>query len=70
VSNAISIDPNILSGTPVFPGSRVPIRALWDFLEDGATIDEFLESYDWITREQVMAVLEDSFSVLVRTDAA
>ncbi|MEA2552945.1 MAG: hypothetical protein QOJ65_1121 [Fimbriimonadaceae bacterium] len=67
---AISINPDIMSGTPVFPGTRVPVRVLWDFIEDGATVDEFLQSYDWISREMVIRVLESSYSNLVKPDEA
>ena len=51
-------DPEILSGTPVFTGTRVPVDALIDFLEGGDTIEDFLENYPGVSREQVFAFLE------------
>jgi uncharacterized protein (DUF433 family) len=51
-------DPDILGGTPVFRGTRVPLKNLFDYLETGETIEAFLHSFSTVTREQVMAVLE------------
>ena len=51
-------DPDILSGTPVFCGTRVPVKNLTDCLEAGDTIDRFLDSYPSVTREQATAFLE------------
>ncbi|MBP6431339.1 MAG: DUF433 domain-containing protein [Ferruginibacter sp.] len=56
----INIDPEILGGTPVFFGTRVPIKNLFDYLETGETIELFLEDFDGITKEQVLKVLEMS----------
>jgi uncharacterized protein (DUF433 family) len=53
----VTIDPDILGGTPVFRGTRVPIKYLFDFLEIGDTIDEFLENYPTVKREQVVSLL-------------
>jgi uncharacterized protein (DUF433 family) len=53
-------DPEILGGTPVFAGTRVPVDALIDFLEGGDTIEHFLENYPGVTREQVFAFLEEA----------
>jgi len=50
--------PEIMSGTPVFVGTRVPVQALLDFLEEGDTIDSFLDGFPTVTREQVVAFLE------------
>jgi uncharacterized protein (DUF433 family) len=50
-------DPDILGGTPVFVGTRVPIRALLDYLEAGDPLDEFLEDFPGVTREQAVAAL-------------
>jgi uncharacterized protein (DUF433 family) len=47
--------PEIMSGTPVFVGTRVPVQALLDHLEEGDSIDSFLESYPTVTREQAIA---------------
>jgi uncharacterized protein (DUF433 family) len=58
-------DPEILGGTPVFAGTRVPVDALIDFLEGGETIEDFLENYPGVTREQVFAFLEEASRALV-----
>ncbi len=58
-NSVIEINPNKVSGTPVFAGTRgVPIENLFDYLEDGAGLDDFLEGFPPVTREQVVAVLE------------
>ena len=54
----IRTDPDILGGTPVFAGTRVPIGALLDYLEAGDTLNEFLDHFPTVTREQAIAVLE------------
>ena len=56
----INIDPEILGGTPVFFGTRVPIKNLFDYLETGDTIDIFLEDFEGVSRHQVVKVLEMS----------
>ena len=52
--------PAILGGTPVFVGTRVPIRSLFDHLEAGESIDDFLEGFPSVKREQVIALLKAS----------
>ena len=59
-------DPEILGGTPVFSGTRVPIRNLFDYLEAGDTLDSFLDDFPSVTREQAVAVLEAAQEGLVR----
>lgn len=54
----IHIDPEILGGTPVFVGTRVPFRNLIDYLERNHSLDEFLDSFPTVSREQVVAALE------------
>jgi uncharacterized protein (DUF433 family) len=56
----ININPEILGGTPVFYGTRVPIKNLFDYLETGETIDEFLSDFEGVQREQVVKLLEMS----------
>ena len=56
----INIDPEILGGTPVFYGTRVPIKNLFDYLETGDSIDTFLEDFEGVQKEQVIKVLEMS----------
>jgi uncharacterized protein (DUF433 family) len=51
-------DLEILGGTPVFVGTRVPVKSLYDYLEAGDSLDEFLESFPSVTREQAIAALE------------
>lgn len=58
-------DPDILGGTPVFVGTRVPVDALIDFLEGGETIEYFLENYPGVSREQVFAFLEEASRALL-----
>ena len=58
-------DPEILGGTPVFVGTRVPVQALLDFLEGGDTIEEFLDNYPDVSREQAVAFLEEAGRALV-----
>ena len=55
----IHSDPEILGGTMVFIGTRVPVQSLFDHLEAGDSIDDFLEGFPSVRREQVLAVLEE-----------
>jgi uncharacterized protein (DUF433 family) len=59
-SRVINIDPEILGGTPVFFGTRVPIKNLFDYLETGETIENFLEDFEGVSRNQVIRILEIS----------
>jgi uncharacterized protein (DUF433 family) len=54
----INIDHEILGGTPVFSGTRVPIKNLFDYLETGETIETFLDDFDTVHKEQVVKVLD------------
>jgi len=56
----VSCDPEVLGGAPVFSGTRVPVQTLVDYLEAGDSIDEFLEGFPSVTREQVIAFLEEA----------
>jgi len=58
-------DPGILGGVPVFRGTRVPIQSLFDHLEAGDSIDDFLEGFPSVKRQQVIALLEHSRQQLV-----
>jgi uncharacterized protein (DUF433 family) len=58
----INIDPEIMSGTPVFAGTRVPIEALIQNLAAGVSLDEFLDNFPTVTREQALAILDSSSS--------
>ena len=57
MNRIITIDPEIQSGEPVFSGTRVPIKNLFDYLKGGDTIDEFLEGFPSVSREQVLELL-------------
>jgi uncharacterized protein (DUF433 family) len=59
-NSVIMQDPEILSGEPVFRGTRVPFQTLLDYLEGGDTLDEFLEQYPGVSREQAIAALEEA----------
>ncbi len=63
--NVVVQDPEILSGTPVFAGTRVPVRNLLDYLEGGYTLDEFLEDFPGVTKTQVVAFLEQASAKLL-----
>ena len=56
----IDSNPEVLGGTPVFTGTRVPVRSLFDHLEAGDSIDDFLEGFPSVRRDQVIALLEIS----------
>ena len=55
-----SRDPDVMGGTAVFHGTRVPVQTLLDYLEVGESIDDFLEGFPSVTREHVMALLEEA----------
>ncbi len=57
-------DPEILGGTPVFVGTRVPFRNLIDYLEGGYSLDEFLDSFPSVSRDQAVSALEAAHDVL------
>ena len=61
----ITIDPEIVSGTPVFRGTRVPVETLINNLEAGLTLDEFLDNFPTVTREQALQVPEFSKTMLL-----
>jgi len=56
----ISCSPEIMGGTAVFHGTRVPVQTLLDYLEAGDSIDDFLEGFPSVSRDQVLAFLEDA----------
>lgn len=59
-SSIISISTEIMGGTPVFLGTRVPIQTLFDYLEAGESIDDFLEGFPTVSREQIIALPEEA----------
>lgn len=58
--SVVSHDPKVLGGEPVFAGTRVPVKSLFDHLEAGDSIEEFLEGFPSVRREQVIAVLQEA----------
>jgi uncharacterized protein (DUF433 family) len=67
-TSVVHSDPEILGGTPVFVGTRVPVRTLIDHLEAGDTLEDFLHSFPSVTRDQAVATLETASELLA--DAA
>ncbi|NEQ21331.1 MAG: DUF433 domain-containing protein [Microcoleus sp. SIO2G3] len=61
----ISASPEIMGGTPVFTGTRVPVQTLLDYLKAGESIDNFLDGFPTVTREQVIALLEEAEKQLI-----
>ena len=66
----ITVDPEIVSGTPVFEGTRVPVDALLNNLADGVSLDEFLENFPTVSRDQAVAILNFSTETLKRLSLA
>jgi uncharacterized protein (DUF433 family) len=58
LSDIVRSDPEILGGTPVFVGTRVPVQSLFDYLEGGDTLDEFVRQFPSVRREQAIAALD------------
>ena len=61
----ISASPEIMGGTPVFAGTRVPVGTLLDYLKAGESIDDFLDGFPTVTKEQVIGLLEEAGKQLV-----
>jgi uncharacterized protein (DUF433 family) len=61
----VTSSPDILSGTPVFAGTRVPVQTLIDYLEGGETIDDFLAGFPTVRRDQVVAFLEEATARMI-----
>ncbi len=57
-TSVVNIDPEVLGGTPVFMGTRVPVKSLFDYIEAGESLDEFLRQFPSVKREQAIAALE------------
>ena len=66
----ITVDPDILGGTPVFKGTRVPVKSFFDYLEDNYSLVEFLECFPSVTREMACQILERSERALLSPAAA
>ena len=61
----ITVNPNILGGTPVFKGTRVPVSTLFEYLERGYSLEEFIECFPSVTKEMACRVLERSEAALL-----
>jgi uncharacterized protein (DUF433 family) len=68
IKELVEVNPKKMSGTPVFTGTRVPIGHLFEYLEGGETVDEFLDQFPTVSREQVLGVLELSKESLISHD--
>ena len=66
----IHLDPETMGGTPVFVGTRVPAQTLFDYLEGGDSVDEFLEDFPSVSRDQVVAALELGSALLLEKAAS
>ena len=64
MSSVVKKSPDVMGGTPVFAGTRVPAQTLLDYLKAGDTVEDFLEGYPTVTREQVVAFLEEAGAIL------
>jgi uncharacterized protein (DUF433 family) len=64
-SDLITIDPDVLGGTPVFKGTRVPVKTLFEYLENNYSLEEFVECFPSVTRDTARRVLERSETVLL-----
>ncbi len=64
IRNLITIDPEILAGQPVFTGTRVPVESLFDHLESGVSLDEFLDDFPSVNRQQAIDLLEAANKIL------
>jgi uncharacterized protein (DUF433 family) len=69
-SSIVSTSLDTMGGTPVFAGTRVPIQTLLDYLKAGESIDDFLDGFPTVSREQVVALLEEAGKQLVSTAVA
>ena len=61
----VSVSPEVMGGTPVFAGTRVPVQTLIEYLEGGESIEDFLEGFPTVTREQVIAFLEAALKAML-----
>ncbi|MEO8379844.1 MAG: DUF433 domain-containing protein [Acidobacteriota bacterium] len=65
MASAVHSDPEIMSGLPVFRGTRVPVKALFDYLENGHPLDEFLDDFPSVYKDQALAALEEARELLM-----
>ncbi|TYZ06891.1 DUF433 domain-containing protein [Hymenobacter lutimineralis] len=67
-SQLVSVDPRVMSGAPVFAGTRVPVKTLFDYLETGETLEIFLDDFPAVRREQALALLDRAQQFLTSPD--
>jgi uncharacterized protein (DUF433 family) len=60
MAEVVSMNPNVLGGTPVFAGTRVPVESLFDYLKRGRTVDYFLEQFPSVGRQQIEQLLDEA----------
>lgn len=65
IDQIVEVDPEKLAGTPVFTGTRVPIKDLFDYLEGGDSVEVFLDDFPTVKREQALGILEASLQLLL-----
>lgn len=70
IESIVNKDPEILGGTPVFMGTRVPVKAIFDYLENGDSLDDFLDDFPSVSREQAVGLLEIARNSVTGTDEA
>lgn len=70
LSRLIKSDPDILGGEPVFVGTRVPVKTLWDYIKAGDGLSVFLDQFPTVSREKAVGVLEEARKVLGRAHTA
>ena len=68
-NDRITVDRDILGGTPVFTGTRVPVKTLFEYLEDNYTLEEFLECFPTVTRDMAVQMLEHSREAILHAVA-
>ncbi len=64
-THIITSSPDVMGGTPVFAGTRVPVQTLIDYLEAGESINDFLEGFPTVKREQIVAFISDEYQRLL-----
>lgn len=64
IKDLITIDPETMNGQPIFKGTRVPVESLFDHLGNGASLGEFLDDFDTVSKEQAIAVIEIASKLL------
>ena len=69
-NSIVNKDPEILGGTPVFAGTRVPVRILFEHIEAGDSLDDFLDNFPTVTRNQTTALLDLAMKQIIESDEA